>query len=142
MKTKLKQLAIVLGRISVHLIKRSVAYLHYQLEPLDRGSTLTVLPPAPTVTVTAVTLTPTEQEAIAVAEATAIQMSPTVPVPERPQQDRSLLVEGLLDEAHAQGLKTYPQLMGYVERQTGESCSRRAIARWKKSRGLIQTEAA
>jgi hypothetical protein len=56
--------------------------------------------------------------------------------------DRHTLVQGLLDEAWAQGLRTYPQLIKYIELQTGTACSRRAIANWKKARGLMDVDAA
>lgn len=54
--------------------------------------------------------------------------------------NRKQLVEGLLDEAWQQGLRTYAQLMKYIELQTGKSCSKRVISGWKQSRQL--TEAA
>lgn len=46
-----------------------------------------------------------------------------------PQIDRATLVEALLDEACFQGIRTYPQLIQYVELQTGKGCSRRTISR-------------
>ncbi|MDX2241414.1 MAG: hypothetical protein NW224_12080 [Leptolyngbyaceae cyanobacterium bins.302] len=66
----------------------------------------------------------------------------TVDVPADPPAkiNRKQLVEGLLDEAWQQGLRTYAQLMKYVELQTGQSCSKRVVSGWKQSRQL--TEAA
>jgi len=96
-------------------------------------------------------LSPVEQETLQVAEHTAIAMvppsaAPAAPAPapltpEPPAPDRAALVEGLLDEAWAQGLRTYPQLIKYVELQTGTGCSRRAIARWKTARNLGEAAA-
>ncbi|OLP20090.1 hypothetical protein BST81_02305 [Leptolyngbya sp. 'hensonii'] len=50
--------------------------------------------------------------------------------------NRRVQVESLLDAAWEQGLRTYPQLLRYVELSTGEACSRKTIANWKKQRGL------
>lgn len=55
---------------------------------------------------------------------------------------RGQLVEGLLDEAWQQGLRTYAQLMKYIELQTGKACSKRVVSAWKKSRQLTEAEAA
>lgn len=54
--------------------------------------------------------------------------------------DRSRQVTELLDEAAAQGLSTYPQLMEYVKERTGTSCSRRTISNWKKARASHANE--
>lgn len=51
--------------------------------------------------------------------------------------NRAALVEALLDEAWFQGLTTYPQLISYVKTHSGKSCSKRAIANWKRKRGLL-----
>lgn len=59
-------------------------------------------------------------------------------VPSKTTQTRTDLVHTLLDEAWALGYQTYPTLINYVQRHTGEGCSRRAIANWKKARGLVQ----
>ncbi len=47
------------------------------------------------------------------------------------------------------GTLTYEQvrrqtekLIAYVERHTGEACSRRAIANWKRKRGILEVEQA
>ncbi|MGI0488534.1 hypothetical protein ACN4EK_24250 [Pantanalinema rosaneae CENA516] len=53
-----------------------------------------------------------------------------------PPLDRATLVEALLDEAWSRGIRTYPQLIQYVELQTGTGCSRRTISRWKTARQL------
>lgn len=53
---------------------------------------------------------------------------------------RTALVEALLDEAWSQGLRTYAQLIKYVELQTGTGCSKKTVSAWKKSRRLIETE--
>lgn len=55
---------------------------------------------------------------------------------------RGQLVEGLLDEAWQQGLRTYAQLMKYIELQTGKACSKRVVSAWKKSRQRTEAEAA
>jgi hypothetical protein len=98
-------------------------------------------------------LTATEMESIQVAEQTSAAMIPSSdtitdlqqmfdsqPAPSDDlnlsQTNRTALVEALLDEAWQQGLRTYPQLMKYVELQSGTGCSRRAIARWKTARNL------
>ncbi len=56
--------------------------------------------------------------------------------------DRQALVRGLLDEAWAQGMRTYPQLIGYVQEQTGTACGRRMVAAWKKDRKLTDASTA
>lgn len=81
----------------------------------------------------------------------AIEAEPTEPLPEPiepspfdfpledeppPPIDRATLVEALLDEAWSRGIRTYPQLIQYVELQTGTGCSRRTISRWKTARQL------
>jgi len=55
--------------------------------------------------------------------------------------NRTLVVEGLLDEAWQQGLRTYAQLIKYVELNTGKGCSKRAVSSWKRSRRLDSTAA-
>jgi hypothetical protein len=55
---------------------------------------------------------------------------------------RGQLVEGLLDEGWQQGLRTYAQLMKYIELQTGTACSKRVVSAWKKSRQRTEAEAA
>lgn len=47
----------------------------------------------------------------------------------------------LLDEGHGRGLKTYAQLIAYVKEQTGKGCSKRIVADWKRSRGLLEEAA-
>lgn len=79
-------------------------------------------------------LSPTEQEMVRVAEATA----QLIVVEQKPRRERAALVVGLLDEAWSQGLTTYPQLIAYVKEHTGEACSRRAIANWKRERRLLE----
>jgi hypothetical protein len=120
------------------------------------------LPSAKTVNVPilAVLETPTisaiEMEALQVAESVSLYVpvsSPPEPKPEiqslipeavaevvplRITQTRAVLVHTLLDEAWELGYQTYPALIDYVQRHTGEGCSRRAIANWKKARGLVQ----
>lgn len=95
-------------------------------------------------------LTPTEAETLRVSEQVSCQM---VRQPElsyetqdtqdlqdnktgQPELSRGQLVEALLDEAWGCGQTTYPKLIAYVTEQTGTGCSRRAIAAWKKDRGL------
>jgi len=66
---------------------------------------------------------------------------PTAPLEPPTQQERAVTVQMLLDEAWGTGLQTYPQLIEYVKQQTGEGCSRRAIAAWKRERRLIEDAA-
>lgn len=56
-------------------------------------------------------------------------------------RERTALVLQLLDEAYHQGFRTYAQLIDYVKEQTGEGCSKRIVASWKRSRGLIEKAA-
>jgi hypothetical protein len=84
---------------------------------------------------------PAELVTVAV-EPVPVQLGTTVPSEDRkPHQERTLLVMGLLDEAWGQGLTTYSQLIHYVQQQSGEACSRRAIANWKRERGLLSDAA-
>lgn len=84
---------------------------------------------------------PVELVTVAV-EPVPIQLGTPVPSKEgKPHQERTLLVMGLLDEAWGQGLTTYSQLIAYVQQQSGEACSRRAIANWKRERGLLSDAA-
>lgn len=103
-------------------------------------------------------LSATEKESLRVAEQVSASMIPAVqsdlpaaelpqsvavtfclPKPEQmPYLDRAAVVMALLDEAHSRGLTTYNQMIDYVKQQTGEGCSRRAIAQWKKGRGLME----
>ncbi|HEY9661029.1 MAG TPA: hypothetical protein V6C65_21450 [Allocoleopsis sp.] len=57
--------------------------------------------------------------------------------PEPSEMSRTTLVTRLLDEAWGQGYTTYPDLIGYVKQQSGTGCSKRFVAAWKRSRGLI-----
>jgi hypothetical protein len=115
-------------------------------------------PPQPIITVAAqpiapITLTPVEQELIQVSEQVSHEMTGQVKLSYetqdrqntqdrqdsktgQPDLTRGQLIEALLDEAYAQGITTYPKLIAYITEQTGTGCSRRAIAAWKKSRGL------
>ena len=70
--------------------------------------------------------------------AIAIAPAPAPIPPVAPKIPRARLIPELLDEAWAQGNTTYPALMQYVKTQTGSACSRRAIANWKRARGLIE----
>ncbi len=79
-------------------------------------------------------------EKVAIAELQRlIDIPSSQPKPEQAlYPDRTALVMTLLDEAYGHGLTTYPQLINYVKEQTGEGCSRRTIAQWKKGRGLME----
>ncbi len=64
------------------------------------------------------------------------------PVPEdlallrRPHGRRIIAVYAVLDRAWAQqGAATYDQLLSAVEEATGQRCSRKLIAKWKRVRG-------
>lgn len=57
--------------------------------------------------------------------------------PEPSEMSRTTLVTRLLDEAWGQGYTTYPDLIGYVKQQSGTGCSKRFVAAWKRSRGLM-----
>ncbi|MBW4474690.1 MAG: hypothetical protein KME45_30580 [Stenomitos rutilans HA7619-LM2] len=131
----LRRLLTATGWLSFQLLKQAVRVAHEQLAPLEPGTpTPIALPPAgKTVTVetTTVPLSPVERELVAVAEQAAAM------VESQNRNQRSLVVTALLDEAWSQGLTTYPQLLEYVKAHTGEACSRRAIANWKRQRGLL-----
>jgi len=84
-----------------------------------------------------------EAETVAVpfstqAIATVIPLPPAQPDPE-PQSslDRTEQVQQLLGVAWGLGFNTYPQLIEYVRGQTGQGCSRRAIAQFKQRQGLL-----
>ncbi|NJL56515.1 hypothetical protein HC928_16085 [bacterium] len=81
-------------------------------------------------------------ETARVAPETVETVTPVETAPVAAAQPRGLLVQALLDEAYAQGLRTYPQLIKYVELATGKGCSRRAVATWKASRKLAEESAA
>lgn len=59
------------------------------------------------------------------------------PTRRRRQSDRGKVVEELLEQASKQGAVTYEDFISFVKEQTGEGCSRRTVAIWKKSRRLI-----
>jgi hypothetical protein len=92
-------------------------------------------------------LTPSEIEAIQVAERAFHSLqnqSPFQPIqlPQEPhetleEQNRSERVMALLDEAWSQGLTTYPLMIAYVKDHSGQGCSKRVVANWKRERGLI-----
>jgi len=107
-----------------------------QLQKQQRRRALPTKPAVVRQPPTILDLSPVKQEPLQVAEQTAIAMVPPPAAPAPPAPDRAALVEGLLDEAWAQGLRTYPQLIKYVELQTGTGCSRRSVVRWKQSHGL------
>ncbi|WP_448604825.1 hypothetical protein [Thermoleptolyngbya sp.] len=79
-------------------------------------------------------------------DAIDVQVVPPQPITALPAEpnstDRQALVRGLLDEAWAQGMRTYPQLIGYVQEQTGTACGRRMVAAWKKDRKLTDDNTA
>lgn len=60
------------------------------------------------------------------------------PLPTTTPTDRAAQVQALLEEAWTRGMTTYPQLIGYVRERTGIGCSRRAVARFKQSKGLME----
>jgi hypothetical protein len=111
-----------------HLVRRRVQQLDLPALPPSESTAIETI----TVTVTEA-LSPTERELVTVAE-TAAQL---MVVEQKPRRERAALVDGLLDEAWSQGLTTYPELIAYVKANTGEACSRRAIANWKRKRGLL-----
>lgn len=59
-----------------------------------------------------------------------------------PFSDRIVAVEALLDEAYAQGRRTYAELIGYVEEKSSGGCSKRNVSDWKKERGIAQRKGA
>ncbi|MGB3493848.1 MAG: hypothetical protein WBA57_14055, partial [Elainellaceae cyanobacterium] len=63
----------------------------------------------------------------------------TLPPDPEPQSslDRAERVQQLLGVAWGLGFNTYPQLIEYVREQTGQGCSRRAIAQFKQRQGLL-----
>jgi hypothetical protein len=57
-----------------------------------------------------------------------------IPSPRRkPWQTRTEQLETVLAEAWAAGSRTYAQLLAWVREKTGQGCSHRAIARFRKS---------
>lgn len=93
-------------------------------------------------------LTPSDIEAIQIAEQTvqamaerspftAIEIPEEHPEPTPEEMNRSQRVVALLDEGWNQGLTTYPQLIAYVKTHSGQGCSKRVIANWKRDRGLM-----
>ena len=55
----------------------------------------------------------------------------------RRKSQRGKLVEELLDEASQEGAVTYDEFILFVKEKTGEGCSRRIVASWKKARKLV-----
>lgn len=55
----------------------------------------------------------------------------------RRKSQRGRLVEELLDEASQGGAVTYDEFILFVKEKTGEGCSRRIVASWKKERKLV-----
>lgn len=53
---------------------------------------------------------------------------------------RPQIVGLLLDEAWTRGITGYNDLLAYVKQHSGTGCSRRAIADWKRERGLIHDQ--
>lgn len=119
-------------------------------QPMPQQTIITVaaqpIAPQPIITEPA-PLSPTEAETLQVSEQVSCQMvrQPELSYETQDTQDdktgqleltRGQLVEALLDEAWGRGQKTYPKLIAYVTEQTGTGCSRRAVAAWKKNRGL------
>jgi|GEM_PF-5908302 len=131
----LRRLLTATGWLSFQVLKQAVRVAHEQLETIEPGTPVPIaLPPAgKTVTVetTTVPLSSVEQEIVAVAEQAAAMVEPQT------RHQRALVVTALLDEAWSQRLTTYPQLLEYVKAHTGEACSRRAIANWKRDRGML-----
>lgn len=145
----------LLQSIHLHIIARRQARLLVQPTPPQQPQPIITVPAqaiAPSLIATPpippTTLTSIEQELIQVSEQVSHEMTghfQPVLQDEQARQDtktgqpeltRGQLIEALLDEAYAQGITTYPQLIAYVTAQTGTGCSRRAIAAWKKQRGL------
>lgn len=77
----------------------------------------------------------------AVDDATEPDIQPVPQNADSAEPDRLSLVLQLLDEGHGRGFKTYAQLIGYVKEQTGKGCSKRVVADWKRSRGLLDEAA-
>jgi hypothetical protein len=59
-----------------------------------------------------------------------------LPGVKRPHWQRSATVETVLRTAWAEGQYRYSELIETVRQQTGQGCSRRAIARFKRVHGL------
>ncbi len=137
----LKRLLTAMGWLSFQTLKQAVRIAHEQLETMEPGTPVPIALPADAAMMTvettvvppsSVTLSPVEQEMVAVAEQAAVMVQPQT------RNQRSLVVNALLDEAWSQGFTTYPKLLEYVKDHTGEACSRRAIANWKRERGLLE----
>lgn len=63
--------------------------------------------------------------------------SALAPAKNRPWYRRTAKLEAVLAEAWEQGIQSYSKLLAYVKQSTGKGCSKRAIARFKRERGLI-----
>ncbi len=83
----------------------------------------------------------------AIATVTEISEVPELPQPtakasSKKASSRGQLVEQHLNQAWADGFRTYEQLMNYVELATGKACSKKVISAWKKARKLDEATAA
>ena len=103
-------------------------YMQRPITP-EHPAALTVVP-EPSITELVITLPPTPNDAL-VAIADVLTCAP----------GRAAIVEALLDEAWMQGLRTYAQLIKYVQLASGQGCSKKTVSAWKKSRKLDQVEA-
>lgn len=102
-------------------------YIHTpEQEPEAIAELVIHLPPSPTPAIEAI------QASLTQVNADVLTLAPS----------RALVVEALLDEAWQQGLRTYAQLIKYVELQTGKGCSKKTVSAWKKSRQLDRVDIA
>lgn len=101
-------------------------YIHTpEQEPEAIAELVIHLPPSPTPAIEAI------QASLTQVNADVLTLAPS----------RALVVEALLDEAWQQGLRTYAQLIKYVQLASGQGCSKKTVSAWKKSRKLDQVEA-
>lgn len=101
-------------------------YIHTpEQEPEAIAELVIHLPPSPTPAIEAI------QASLTQVNADVLTLAPS----------RALVVEALLDEAWMQGLRTYAQLIKYVQLASGQGCSKKTVSAWKKSRKLDQVEA-
>jgi len=112
-------------------------YMQRPITP-EHPAALTVVP-EPSITELVIHLPPAPNDALVAIQASLTQVIADVLTC---APGRVAIVEALLDEAWQQGLRTYAQLIKYVELQTGKGCSKKTVSAWKKSRQLDRVDIA
>ena len=111
-------------------------YMQRPITP-EHPAALTVVP-EPSITELVITLPPAPNDALVAIRSTIPEGIADVLAC---APGRAQIVEALLDEAWMQGLRTYAQLIKYVQLASGQGCSKKTVSAWKKSRKLDQVEA-